>query len=317
MQLSRRELLATVPMIGGASGAFGVGTAAAFTDTETASGTLQAGTWKSAEGIVYVDGTGELATATHDTDSRTYSVTNVGVTGPGTEAFGNGYEIPYIDGNGTLRLVATDGTERTLTTEGTSPRTSKSILATGSWNGSGSAVFYATGSAIYRVAPGDTGPTHIATLGNSAKAVLGVIDIDEDGTEELVYVDGSAIIRYLKPAKTTEHKVGGFGANNQFGVGRPIQTDAGPRIPIVGGSGEVALRHPDGSKTKLTNGSTATKTALATREVDGSGTPDVAFVNTNGNVDYVTDLTGTSTPEPFTDGDGDQITGVDGGVGVL
>lgn len=317
MQLSRRELLAAVPVIGGASGALGAGTTAAFTDTETASGSLQAGTWATAEGIVYVNGTGELATATHDTNRRTYGVTNVGVTGPGTEVFGNGYEIPYIDGNGTLRLVATDGTERTLATDGTSPRTSKSILATGSWNGSGASVFYATGSAIYRVAPADTSPTQVATLSNSAKAVLGVIDIDDDGTDELVYVDGSAIIRYLKPAKTTEHKIGGFGANNQFGVGKPIQTDAGPRVPIIGGSGEVALRHPDGSKTKLTNGSTATKTALAAREIDGNGTPDVAFVNKNGNVEYVTDLTGISTPESFTDGKGDQITGVDGGVGVL
>ena len=178
-------------------------------------------------------------------------------------------------------------------------------------------MFFATGSEIHRVAPSDTSTTLIAAPGNGAEAVLGIIDIDGYGTDELLFVNSSAVARYLNSGDTSGTKIGGFGSNNQYGVGAPMSTDSGPRLPIIGGSNEVALRAADGTKTALTAGSPATKTAVAGHDIDGDGTNEVTFIDTDGRRMYVDDLTQKTTPKEFHDGSGNPITSADPNVGVL
>jgi len=313
--LSRRAVLASVATFGSVGFAGGAVTRGAFSDSGSDSGSWTAGTWASEARVVYV--ASELTTARHETGTTTYGVTDAGVTGPVTKRFGSSYAIPYVTSSEALKLVDDTGSVQTLETGATPPKTSKSIVAAGAWNGSGDTVFYADGSNIYHVAPGDTSSTLVLSTGNGAAAILGVVDIDEDGTDELTYVDGSAVARYLKPNDTTEYKIGGFGSNNQYGVGAPMSTDSGPRLPVIGGSGQVALMAEDGTKTELTGGSAAKKTAVAGHDVDGDGTNEVTFIDTNGVLMYADDLTGKSTAKEFHDGAGNTITTADPDIGVL
>ncbi|WP_255152030.1 SipW-dependent-type signal peptide-containing protein [Halorarius halobius] len=311
-ELSRRELLAGVAGVAGASGIAGAGTTAAFTDTATTDGSFEAGTW--IEKVAFGDG--KLAVARDEAGTETFGVSGATVAGPPTDAFAGESEIPYTTGGGELGLVDDAGTRRTLNTGATTPRSSKSIVATGRWDGSPQSVFYTDPPAIYRVAPGESSPTQVASLGNGAKAVLGVVDIDSDGTDELVYVDGSAVARYLKPARNTEHKIGGFGANNQYGVGAPIRIPAGPRVPHIGGSGQVAVFEPDGTRVSLTPGSTAKKTSVAGRDVDGDGSLEIVFVDPNGYLEYIEKLDGKSTPKRIEDSAENPISVSEPAVGV-
>lgn len=314
MPVSRRQLLAGLVGIGTTSSAIGAGTFAQFHNSESASTTLEAGFW--VDRVVYVTGSNELATVRDETEPNTYGVSSASVVGPEQSAFGHEYAIPFVTGGGAVKYVNQAGTVETLSTGDTSPRTSKAIVTIGTWNGSPESVFYTASSSIWRVAPSESEPTEVAALGNGAKAVLGVIDIDDDGTDELIYVDGSAIVRYLKPAKETEHNIGGFGSNNQYGVGAPLQTDDGARVPIIDGSNNVAVRDSNGTKTVLTENGPAAKTALAPANINPDDQIDLVFINTSGELRYVTDLTQVSTSQPVTDSSGDPIT-VDSPVGVL
>lgn len=312
--LSRRTMLASLVTLGSTGFGAGITTQAAFSDSGTESGSWTAGMFGSGR-VAYV--TSELMTARHESGTSTYGVTDAPVIGPSTDIFDSTYSIPITDGNGNMKLVDDAGNVQSLATGDTSPRTSKSILASGAWNGSGDTVFYTDGSSIHRVAPGDSSPTTVRTTGNGANAMVGIIDIDEDGTDELLYVDGSAVVRYLKPNDSTEYKIGGSGANNQYGVGPPISTDSGPRVPVINGSNAVALMAVDGTKTTLTAGSTAKKTAVAGKDIDDDGTVEVTFVDTNNRLMYADDLTQQTTPKEFYDGSGNLITNVDASVGVL
>lgn len=301
MQVSRRELLACVTGLAGMSSTLGAGTLAHFTDTATASGTLQAGTWVSNTEVVYFSS--DLKTIQHQSDPASYSVPDTIWAGPGTTTFGGEYKIPYVanpSSNPVELGLASDTGTQVLNTDGIPPRTNKTILATGSWNGSGSTIFYASASdaspsnALYRISPADSSPTLISDLGNSAKGVLGPIDIDGDGTVELVYVDGSAQARYLKPGDESGTKIGGFGENNGYGVGAPFQAPSGPRIPFVNGSNAVALMWRESGTTytkPITAGSTAKKAPLAAADIDGDGEFEIVFIgSSNSEIKYVDDL---------------------------
>lgn len=315
MQVSRRELLACVTGLAGMSSTLGAGTLAHFTDSATASGALQADVW--VERIVYATESGDLTTARFETNTKTYGIADAAVIGEGQDAFGNQYAIPFVTGASELGYITSSGATF-LNTGNTSPPTQQSIVAIGSWDGSPESIFYTVDPIIYRVAPGEDQPTEVANLGNNAKAVIGVADIDEDGTDELLFVDGSAEIRYLGPEDDAGTKIqNGMGSNNQYGVGAPIETSQGPRVPVVGGSNNIILRQVDGPDTTLTQNGPAKKTAIAGRDIDGDGSPEIIFINSSGRLRYLDELTETSDPQKFYDENGEEVTDIDPAIGVL
>lgn len=318
MELSRRKLLAEIAAVGSLNYVTLQGIQAKFQDHTSETASLQAGMWSTDGAVAFLQGD-TLTTARHYEHTETYGVTTAAVIGAGGPGFGHNYVIPYITTGGDLKLVAYDGTQYSLSTGGNSLSTQKTFPAIGTWNG-GEDVFYAVSSSIYRVSPGDADPTLVASLGNSmngASGVLGVSDIDQDGTDELVYIGGSGDIRYLKPAKEDDPKIKGTNANNQYGVGAPFQTTNGPRIPYVNGSGNPGFVDVAGNFTKLATGGQAGKTALAGRDIDNDGTPELVFINSNGELFYLDDLTQETTPQPFYNSNGSQITGIDTYAGVL
>jgi len=113
-------------------------------------------------------------------------------------------ELPYVDGSGDLLVNDSTGEVQTLVdrsavTATARPDTDKSLMATGSWQGSPTSVFYADTdhAEIYRIAPGGSPILARDLSGNGVNSVLGVGDIDGDGDDELVYPDGSREIRYV------------------------------------------------------------------------------------------------------------------------
>lgn len=310
-------MLASVATLGSAGFVGGAATRGSFSDVGTDSGSWTAGKWVSKELVVYF--TGEITTARHETGTTTYGVTDAGGLGPVTSAFDATYSIPFTDSNAELKLVDDGGSVQTLSTGTVAPKTGKSILASGSWDGSDSSVFFATGSEIHRVAPSDADSTLIAAPSNGAEAVLGSIDIDGDGTDELLFVDSSTTARYLNPEETNGTEVGSVGSDTQYGIGAPIATDAGPRVPFVTENNDVALHDDDTTTeaTTVTSGGTAQKTAVAGHDVDGDGANEVTFVDTDGRLLYADDLTQETTPKEFHDGAGTSITDADPSVGVL
>lgn len=313
--LSRRELLAGVAGAGAASSGFFVGTFASFSDTESDSGSLTSGTWS--DGRVDYTDSGTLYSVADGDGTSSYGVSGVGVLGPVETGFdGSAYHLPVVDDAGDLVLVAADGSQTTLSTDATQPpRTSKSILATATWNGNPLSVYYPgnNDSKLFRVAPGSSA-TQVANPSNGAKAALGAGDIDGDGTDEFVFVDGSATVRYVVPAtdqtsrdiKSTSISPG---SNNNFGAGTPGAVDGyGDVVPAVNGSAGLGLIDAGGwAEKSLTSGSTASKTAVTLGDYDTDGADELMFLNSNGYLRYLDGVGGTNDVTTITDSGGNPI----------
>jgi len=319
---SRRNVLAGTALMGATAVAGGAGTHALFSDTGVESGTLTAGTWSDVNRVDFTRN-GDLKSVVEGSAVTDHVPSGVNVTGSPTALLDGNYSIPF---HGTtslltdaLQYVDDAGNVSELATGATTVRTSSSILTTDSWDGSPNSVFYPNGNAdtLYRVAPGESGPTEVASLSNGVTAALGAVDIDGDSTIEFAYVDGSAVVRYLKPNDTTEYKAGGVGANNNYGAGSSASFPGyGIQTPIVDGSNNVALMAGDGTKTTLTSGSPAKKTALTGRDIDEDGELEVVFVHADDKLAYVDDIGGSPTVTTLTDDTGSAVTGIDTGRGV-
>lgn len=262
--------------------------------------------------LVYVEpSSGRLHSVTSSTNPRAYDVTSASVIGPQKANFDgdSALEIPYVNGTGALKLVDKNNETQTLVTSGV--RESKSLVWVGSWNGTSTAVYYASSDKnIRRVRPG-----HDSTLVSKdakAKAIAGAANIDSDASKELVYLDGSANVDYLTGEGETEKTGRGVGSNTGYGIGVPADFDGDgvARIPIVTGSNNVALIDVDGTRTKL--GGSAEKTTVAPYDWDGDGDLEIVFLDKSSHrlkiVDGLADGAGSVTIETATDGDGDEIT---------
>jgi hypothetical protein len=145
--------------------------------------------------------------------------------------------------------------------------------------------------------------------------VLGPGDIDGDGVEEFVFVDGSATVRYIVPdTDSTSRAVKSTGtspgSNNNYGAGTPIAIDGyGVVVPVVNGSGGLGLLDADGWVEKsLTAGSTATKAPVFGCDFDGDGDVEVAFAGySDSHLKLLGDIGGTNSVTEVADADGDPV----------
>ena len=275
--------------------------------------------------IVYAESDSLMSFSTKTGSVKDHSPQSVDVIGSATKLLDGSHSIPFYgdssEANSALQYIDDSGDITELPTGSTTVKSQKSVVATANWNGNPTSVYYATNNDedIYRIDPNKSSPDKVASPGDGVNGVLGTGDIDSDGTEELVYVDGSQAIRYLDPdpGDSSEEELGGAGSNNNVGAGEPASFwGYGVQVPIIDGSNNVALMAGDGSKTTLTNNSPAEKTLVTPTDVDGDGRLEVVFVHTDGYLAYVDDISGDRTVKAVTDDSGNQITGVDTEQGV-
>lgn len=318
--ITRRTML-TAGVTLGAATIGGATTNAVFSDTASESGSFTAGTWDAPRVSFTVSES--LKSVSGGKSVVDHSPTAIDVIGSPTAQLSGDYAIPFFGDSslatGALQYVDNTGSLAQLSTDGTTVRTKKSLLATDSWDGSPDSVFYAGGSGttLYRVAPSDSTPTTVRSTSNGVTAVLGASDVDGDGTTEFVYVDGSATVRYLKPGDSTEYSIGGVGSNKNYAAGTPASFPSyGIQTPVVDGSNNVAVMSVDGTKTTLTSSGPASKAPVAGRDIDNDDEVEVVFADTGGTLTYVDDVGGSPTTKTVTDDTGSAVTGVDGNRGV-
>jgi hypothetical protein len=298
------------------AGAVVGGTYGAFSDTASDSGSLTSSAWSVCR-AVYTDG-GALGSTTGSGSVTTYGVSGVDVLGPSEAGFdGSPYHVPIVDGNGNLLLIAADGSQTAFDVGGKkTARGSKAALATATWNGNPLSVYYPGDkeSKLFRVAPGESAE-RISKPGNGIKAALGAGDIDDDGTAEFAFADGSGTVRYIVPSGTNNsrdiHSTGvSPGSNNNYGIGGPADVGGyGEVVPAVNGSGGLGLLDADGWVEKsLTGGSTAKKTAVHACDFDGDGNSELVFAGySNSYLQYLDDVGGSNDVVTVTDDAGDAI----------
>ncbi|MFB6303930.1 MAG: hypothetical protein ABEH47_02090 [Haloferacaceae archaeon] len=253
------------------------------------------------EGVVYaVPSSRDLRTIRNGSDPTAYDVTGVQVTTPqSADLDGDGsVEVGFVNSS-TGDVHAVDRANATTlllnaSDAAVAAEPSKSRMAVGTWGGSEPSVLFVDDgeSSIYRV--DDDEYVHIVDASNGASAVVGVVDVDGDGAEEIVFVDGSAQLRYVQEDGSTIQKIsnGGVGSNNGVGAGRPADFDGDGtvRVPFVDGSNQLSLVTHDGNKTVVTNGGNAVtmdKAPLAAFDWDGDGRPEI--VGLDGGVLHVVD----------------------------
>jgi FlaG/FlaF family flagellin (archaellin) len=235
-------------------------------------------------------------------------------------------EVPYVDGSGNLKLTDSDGNTQTVVDKSSvasakEPDADKTVMATGSWQGSPTSVFYANANhnKIYRVTDGGS-PTLVKDVSsNGVNAVLGPGDIDGDGDNELVYAGDSQEIRYIEPDGTV--KTTGFtsGSNNGIGTGklRDVDGDGTDEAVVVDGSNNVRLIEESGATGSPAQSSVdAAKSPVTVADIDDDGSPEIVYLGvSSAELKYIDGLGGSPTVEDLTDEggnavDGDKTTGV-------
>ncbi len=283
-----------------------------------------------------LDGDGTVVTGTTARESDGAAGVTVGPSG--VQALGSladidsdgTRELPYVDTAGSLRLTDSDGETETLVDASSAPAaelpdTDKTLLATGTWNGSDQSVFYANDDdspspAIYRVSSGDS-PTEVASLAaNGTDSVLGIGDIDGDGTAELVYTGSSQEVRYLEPDGT--RRTTGFTSGSDVGIGNgqlpDIDGDGTDEVLLVDGSNDIRLLDASGPEsTPAQSGVDAAKSPVTAADVDGDGAQEIVYIDDSSTaVEYIDDISGSATVETLTDETGSPVSG-DKATGVV
>lgn len=113
-----------------------------------------------------------------------------------------------------------------------------------------------------------------------------MVDGDGDGAKEIVFVDGSAQLRYVEEDGTTIRKIsnGGVGSNNGIGAGEPADFEGNGtvRVPFVDGIGYLSLVTVDGTKTVLSEEGSAiavAKASVAAFDWNGDGTAEIVYID--------------------------------------
>ncbi|MFC7075599.1 FG-GAP repeat domain-containing protein [Haloarcula halophila] len=279
-----------------------------------------------ATGITTISGDGgNVSVVPNASDVEAIGPPKADVTGDGAPG------VPYVNSSGAVKLVDATGDVTTVTTNSAVPdgTEDKTRLATGSWNGSPPSVFFVNDtspSAIYRSTP-SSGVTVVATDpgGDGANAVVGPGDIDGDGTDELVFADGSQTLQYLEPGGSVHSMSTSLGSSTGIGAGTmaDFDGDGTPRVASVDGGNDVVLTNDTSGdeigSSDVSGGSTpsAMKATATAADVDGDGNPELVYLEeSSSDIKYLDDIdSGTIDIEFLNDTDGDEIDGY-AGTGV-
>jgi len=287
----------------------------------------------SAGSIVYENQSTDDVTVLEENATETQSIGPNRVQALGLTGGGLTKPVPYVedDGDGgSVKITDTGGNTKTLVDGSVSaspkPKTSETLVTTGTWNGSDPSVFYAeSNDRLYRV--NETGspeevlnPNNVNNLG-SIKAVMDIGNIDDDNKSELVFVDGNQYISYLNQDGTVDRLTSyTVGTNNGLGAGELVEINGTVWALYVDDSdnNEIALLTDDGATRERTiNTSTqVAKSPLTAADVDGEGDEELVFIDANKEVHYVDNLAGPPVTRQLVDSAGNPIKANDQ-VGVV
>jgi predicted ribosomally synthesized peptide with SipW-like signal peptide len=272
-------------------------------------------------GIVFTRDQGTLNTLSVDGGSVSPGAdsNNVVAIGPGTRDFNdNGSnDIPFLKNKNSLRLIDSQdaSARKTNLSQGGGPKADiqKTTLAVGTWQGSEQSVFF-TGKGnvkIYRVTPGGS-PSLVVDPDQGVSAVLGPADIDADGSDELLFVDDSKVVKYVESDESIVSTEQIVGSSNNVGAGPPTRINGNVRVPIVDDGNKVHLIGANGITSTLITGdqdAQAAKSALTATDIDDDGAPEVVYIdNSSTELKYIDDITGAKSIKTVTDQTGDPIT---------
>ena len=276
-------------------------------------------------------------------DAEIVGANAVDFTGPTSNA-----DIPFLSGsrNGFIATEVGANSDNQFKSNDPNPQplTQKTRLTTAQWDGLNdcnapkgaigdgeNAVYYAdnNSAAIYAI-NGSGAVQKVADPGNGASGVISIVDFDNDGREELLFIDSSSALRSLNPDRTTEKiENADIGSNNSVGAGPVADFGNGIEMPVINGSQNVAVLDIENERqTALTSNGPAKKAACAPVDVDNDGAFEIVFLgNENAQIKYVDDVGGSNTVETLTVGTGengetnvtreaDETVGLNSGVDV-
>jgi len=278
-----------------------------------------------------------LETVDGDNGTRTgFSPSGIQALGPPGEDLNNdgSPDMPYLK-SGDLRILGSGGNTETLVSKqdvnAARPRTSKTLLATGTWNGSAPSVFYANKNEdkLYRVNASGS-PVEVASPGDGTNAVMGTGDIDGDQADELLFADDSQSIQYVDDDGTIKNLDGAdAGSSTGIGAGQlPTYNDKDWAL-TVNGSNSIELTTANtsstGTKTEGVkpgelsgNDKGAAKVPLTAADVDNDGKTEIVYVEAGDNeIRYINNpLSNNPTKRYMKDKDGNKIS-AGGSIGVV
>jgi hypothetical protein len=262
-------------------------------------------------GVVAVNGHGGEVHTIPNTDD----VAAIGGLGPDVTGDGD-RDIPYVTASETVEVVDADGETTTIADSSDIPgsiETSKTRLTTGDWNGDGTAaVFFVNQNhdTLWKATPSGS-PTQVMSPGDGVQSVVGIEDVDGDGTDDLVYADASQQLRY-RDGQTGSIEVvnnGQTGSNNGIGSGSIEHIGGNASIVAIDGSNDLVInQEPNGGGTTTISAVDAAKAPVTVADVDDDGEEEVVYVDLNdGRMRFVDDPLDSPTVQYLEDEDGHRI----------
>jgi hypothetical protein len=154
--------------------------------------------------------------------------------------------------------------------------------------------------------------TEVAVPGDGAQAVVGAGDVDDDGTDELVFSDSSQQLRYIEPDGSIKKIDNGqLGSNDGIGAGGGLGdfpgSDVADSVVAVDGSNTLKVVNDSEAFDGLAND--AAKSPPAAADVDADSADEVVYLSTDGILKYVDDVGSSNEVNILYDKDGDTISG--------
>lgn len=257
--------------------------------------------------ILEITGNGStVQKLTNGTDAKGIGSAGQDVTGDGKP------DVPFVTSNQEIKVTNPDG-EVTELLNGSDVsydiHHDKTRVAIDSWNGSDPSVFFVNqnNDAIYRVSsPGSS--VKVASVG--AQSITGVGDIDNDGTDELIFGGSSQTLKYLEPDGNVKTTGVSTGSNTGIGTGTlaDFDGDGQARVSVVDSSNNIQLVDDSGGTIISSGGMKKSPTAAA--DVDGDNDPEIVYIDSgDGKIDYIDDVGGANKEKPLKDEDGNDING--------
>jgi len=288
-------------------------------------------------GVVYAgQNNGELSTVDTGGTIVNYGVTGVTATGPVDFDFvGAGEsEVPYIDGNGDLGVANESGSETLLDSNSYSPGISSDRrLAVGQVYVDGSGKYRTDGGPFVYFINGNDELARVDGNGNvnvidnntgqplidTAKAVVGTGNIDDDETPELIYVNSNDKFEYVESGSDNNAETTVLGSSPTLNTPNPVgepadfDGDGADEIPYIDGDDDTTMKYVNGTGAGDTAGSTTEVARSLNNEIpigvadrDADDDLEIAYVDSTGDDRLVYfDLDGTRTF--ITDTNGDEI----------